>query len=49
MYGGSLLRNLLPEKGVSREGHFFGFIGGILAAQFLDPLKLILPALYSGF
>lgn len=47
MYGGSLLINLSPEEGVSWEGHFFGFIGGILAAQFLDTFKLILPALSS--
>ena len=47
MYG-SLLRNLLPREGASWEGHFFGFVGGILAAQFLDTFKLMLPAFKLG-
>ncbi len=36
-YGGVLLGGLLPEQGVSWQGHLFGAIGGIIAARFLAP------------
>ncbi|MTD44426.1 rhomboid family intramembrane serine protease [Conexibacter sp. W3-3-2] len=34
-YGGVLLGGILPEDGVSWQGHLFGAIGGILAARLL--------------
>lgn len=36
-YGGVLLGGLLPEQGVSWQGHLFGAVGGVLAARFLAP------------
>lgn len=36
-YGGVLLGGLLPEEGVSWQGHLFGAIGGVLAARLLAP------------
>ena len=33
VYGGALLGGLVPEDGVSWQGHFFGAVGGILAAR----------------
>lgn len=33
VYGGALLGGLLPEVGVSWQGHFFGALGGVLAAR----------------
>lgn len=36
-YGGVLLGGLLPEQGVSWQGHLFGAIGGVIAARFLAP------------
>lgn len=33
VYGGALLGGLAPEDGVSWQGHFFGAVGGILAAR----------------
>lgn len=36
-YGGILLGGLLPEEGVSWQGHLFGAIGGVLAARLLAP------------
>lgn len=36
-YGGVLLGGLLPEDGVSWQGHLFGAIGGVLAARLLAP------------
>lgn len=36
-YGGVLLGGLLPEDGVSWQGHLFGAIGGVLAARMLAP------------
>ena len=35
VYGGALLGGLVPEDGVSWQGHFFGAVGGILAARML--------------
>lgn len=36
-YGGALIGGLLPEEGISWQGHLFGFIGGIVAARALAP------------
>lgn len=33
LYGGNAVYGFLPAPGVSWEGHFFGFIGGLLAAH----------------
>ena len=33
LYGGALLGGLVPEDGVSWHGHFFGAVGGVLAAR----------------
>ena len=33
LYGGALLGGLLPEDGVSWQGHFFGAAGGVVAAR----------------
>jgi membrane associated rhomboid family serine protease len=35
VWGGALLGGLLPEEGVSWQGHFFGALGGIVAARAL--------------
>jgi membrane associated rhomboid family serine protease len=35
VWGGALLGGLLPEDGVSWQGHFFGALGGIVAARAL--------------
>lgn len=37
IYGTALLGGLVPEDGVSWQGHFFGAVGGILAARGLAP------------
>lgn len=34
-WGGALLGGLLPEQGISWQGHLFGAIGGIVAARLL--------------
>jgi len=35
LWGGALLGGLVPEEGVSWQGHFFGAVGGVLAARLL--------------
>jgi len=35
LWGGALLGGLLPEQGISWQGHLFGAIGGIVAARLL--------------
>ena len=35
VYGAALLGGLVPEDGVSWQGHFFGAVGGMLAARML--------------
>ena len=35
MWGGALLGGLLPEEGVSWQGHLFGAVGGVVAARVL--------------
>lgn len=36
VYGTTLLLGLLPEEGVSWQGHLFGAVGGVIAARILD-------------
>ncbi|WP_372789912.1 rhomboid family intramembrane serine protease [Paraconexibacter sp.] len=36
-YGGVLLGGLMPEDGVSWQGHLFGAVGGVIAARALAP------------
>jgi membrane associated rhomboid family serine protease len=33
LYGGAMLYSLIPRAGISWSGHFFGFIGGFIAAK----------------
>jgi membrane associated rhomboid family serine protease len=35
VWGTTLLRGLVPEDGISWQGHFFGAVGGIVAAWLL--------------
>ena len=35
VYGSALLGGLVPEDGVSWQGHFFGAVGGLVAARML--------------
>ena len=35
VWGTTLLRGLVPETGISWQGHLFGAIGGVLAARLL--------------
>jgi membrane associated rhomboid family serine protease len=37
VWGGALLGGLLPQDGISWQGHLFGAIGGILAGRVLAP------------
>jgi membrane associated rhomboid family serine protease len=36
LFGGGLLISLIPQAGVSWQGHLFGALGGVLAARLLD-------------
>jgi membrane associated rhomboid family serine protease len=33
VWGTALLGGLLPQEGVSWQGHFFGAVGGVVAAR----------------
>jgi membrane associated rhomboid family serine protease len=35
VWGGALLGGLLPEEGISWQGHLFGAVGGVVAARLL--------------
>jgi membrane associated rhomboid family serine protease len=35
VWGATLLQGLVPEDGISWQGHLFGAVGGVLAARFL--------------
>jgi len=35
LWGGALLGGLLPQEGISWQGHLFGAIGGVLAARLI--------------
>lgn len=36
VWGATLLRGLVPETGISWQGHLFGAIGGVVAARLLE-------------
>ena len=36
VYGTTLLFGLVPEQGISWQGHLFGAVGGVVAARLLD-------------
>ena len=36
VYGTTLLFGLMPEQGISWQGHLFGAVGGVVAARLLD-------------
>ncbi|HEU4658281.1 MAG TPA: rhomboid family intramembrane serine protease [Capillimicrobium sp.] len=36
LYGGTVLFGMLPERGISWQGHLFGALGGVLAAWLLE-------------
>jgi membrane associated rhomboid family serine protease len=36
IYGTTLAGGLVPQDGISWQGHFFGGVGGIIAARYLD-------------
>jgi len=40
LYGGVLWGVLPLQRGISWEGHLFGFIGGVIAAKILSPTKI---------
>jgi len=37
VWGGTVVAGLLPEAGVSWQGHLFGAVGGVLAARLVHP------------
>jgi membrane associated rhomboid family serine protease len=39
IWGSALLGSLLPQPGISWQGHLFGAIGGVLAARMLSPSR----------
>jgi membrane associated rhomboid family serine protease len=39
IWGTALLGGLLPEDGISWQGHLFGAIGGVIAARMLAPSR----------
>ena len=41
LYGGLIWGVLPSQPGVSWQGHFFGFVGGVLAAQFLGRRRVV--------
>jgi membrane associated rhomboid family serine protease len=36
VWGTTLLQGLVPEDGISWQGHLFGAIGGVVAARLLE-------------
>ena len=44
VWGGALAGGLLPEEGVSWQGHLFGAVGGVVAARALAPKRERMPA-----
>ena len=44
IWGTALLGGLLPQAGISWEGHLFGAIGGIVAARAVSPSRRAAPA-----
>jgi membrane associated rhomboid family serine protease len=43
IWGGALLGSLLPHEGISWQGHFFGAVGGLIAARVLSPARAAAP------
>jgi len=39
VWGGTVVAGLLPEAGVSWQGHLFGAVGGVLAARLVHPAR----------
>jgi membrane associated rhomboid family serine protease len=39
IWGTSLLSGLVPQDGISWQGHLFGAVGGVLAARVLSPAR----------
>lgn len=44
IWGTALLGGLLPQEGISWQGHFFGAVGGVLAARVLARPRKLEPA-----
>ena len=44
VWGGTVLAGLLPEEGISWQGHLFGAVGGVLAARMLHRPRERVPA-----
>jgi membrane associated rhomboid family serine protease len=39
VWGGALLGGLVPQEGISWQGHLFGALGGVAAARLLSPQR----------
>jgi membrane associated rhomboid family serine protease len=39
VWGGALLGGLVPQEGISWQGHFFGAVGGVVAARLLSATR----------
>ena len=39
VWGGVLLGGLVPQEGISWQGHLFGAVGGVVAARLLSPAR----------
>jgi membrane associated rhomboid family serine protease len=39
VWGGALLASLVPQEGISWQGHLFGAVGGVVAARLLAPRR----------
>ena len=39
VWGGALLGGLVPQEGISWQGHLFGAVGGVVAARLLSPAR----------
>ena len=48
VWGTTLLRGLVPETGISWQGHLFGALGGVVAARLLHRRALSSPRSPSG-
>jgi membrane associated rhomboid family serine protease len=44
IWGTALLGGLVPQEGISWQGHLFGAVGGVLAARALSPARRRAPA-----
>ena len=45
VWGGALLGGLLPQEGISWQGHFLGAVGGLVAAWVLARPRESAPAI----